>query len=313
MDVRTRFAPSPTGFLHLGNIWVAIWNWLWTRQHDGKIVLRIEDIDRQRSKESYAKALQEDLAWLGLDWDEGPGENFPYGSCVQSERLDRYEMILQAWKRAGRVYPCYCNRARLLQIASAPHEGESRPLYDGRCRNLSEKERKAQKKTPSWRYRMETQTVAYDDLFLGCEKRELAAGADDFVVCRADGMMAYQLAAAADDGAMGITHVFRGRDLADSAFGQIVLLRELGYAPPIYAHLPLLVDAEGIRLSKRQHGITVRELREAGQTPAEILGRLFFLAGAVSKLMPISAEEALRNISFDDCPHLFDAQIVCKM
>ncbi len=313
MDVRTRFAPSPTGFLHLGNIWVALWNWLWTRQHDGKIVLRIEDIDRQRSKDLYAKALQDDLAWLGLDWDEGPGEKFYYGSCVQSERLDRYEMILQAWKRAGRAYPCYCNRARLLQIASAPHEGESRPLYDGRCRNLSEKERKAQKKTPSWRYRMETQTVAYDDLFLGCEKRELAAGADDFVVCRADGMMAYQLAAAADDGAMGITHVFRGRDLADSAFGQIVLLRELGYAPPIYAHLPLLVDAEGIRLSKRQHGITVRELREAGQTPAEILGRLFFLAGAVSKLMPISAEEALRNISFDDCPHLFDAQIVCKM
>ncbi len=313
MDVRTRFAPSPTGFLHLGNIWVALWNWLWTRQHGGKIVLRIEDIDRQRSKDLYAKALQEDLAWLGLDWDEGPGENFPYGSCVQSERLDRYEMILQAWKRAGRVYPCYCNRARLMQIASAPHEGESRPVYDGHCRHLSDQERKAQKKTPSWRYRMETQTVAYDDLFLGNEKRELRAEEDDFVVCRADGMMAYQLAAAADDGAMGITHVFRGRDLSDSAFGQIVLLRELGYAPPIYAHLPLLVDAEGIRLSKRQHGITVRELREAGQTPAEILGRLFFLAGAVSKLMPISAEDALRNISFDDCPHLFDAQIVCKM
>ncbi len=313
MDVRTRFAPSPTGFLHLGNIWGALWNWLWTRQHGGKIVLRIEDIDRQRSKESYAKALQDDLAWLGLDWDEGPGGNFPYGSCVQSERLDRYEMILQAWKRAGRVYPCYCNRARLLQIASAPHEGDARPLYDGRCRNLSEKEREMETKTPSWRYRMETQTVAYDDLFLGCEKRERRAEEDDFVVCRADGMMAYQLAAAADDGAMGITHVFRGRDLLDSAFGQIVLLRELGYAPPIYAHLPLLVDAEGIRLSKRQHGITVRELREAGQTPAEILGRLFFLAGAVSKLMPISAEDALRNISFDDCPHLFDAQIVCKM
>ncbi len=313
MDVRTRFAPSPTGFLHLGNIWVALWNWLWTRQHGGKIVLRVEDIDRQRSKDLYAKALQEDLAWLGLDWDEGPGGNFPYGSCVQSERLDRYEMILQAWKRAGRVYPCYCNRARLMQIASAPHEGESRPLYDGRCRNLSEKEREMETKTPSWRYRMETQTVAYDDLFLGCEKRERRAEEDDFVVCRADGMMAYQLAAAADDGAMGITHVFRGRDLLDSAFGQIVLLRELGYAPPIYAHLPLLVDAEGIRLSKRQHGITVRELCEAGQTPAEILGRLFFLAGAVSKLIPISAEEALRNISFDDCPHLFDAQIVCKM
>lgn len=312
MDVRTRFAPSPTGFLHLGNIWVALWNWLWTRQHGGKIVLRIEDIDRQRSKDLYAKALQDDLAWLGLDWDEGPGGHFPYGSCVQSERLDRYETILQAWKRAGRVYSCYCNRARLLQIASAPHEGESRPVYDGRCRHLSDEEREAQKKTPSWRYRMETQTVAYDDLFLGNKKRKLYAAEDDFVVCRADGMMAYQLAAAADDGAMGITHVFRGRDLADSAFGQMVLLRELGYAPPTYAHLPLLVDAEGVRLSKRQHGITVRELRDAGKTPAEILGRLFFLAGAVSKPVPISAGDALRNISTEDCPRLRDEKIVCQ-
>ncbi len=313
MDVRTRFAPSPTGFLHLGNIWIALWNWLWTRQHDGKIILRIEDIDRQRSKENFAKALQEDLAWLGLDWDEGPGGNFSYGSCVQSERLERYEIVLGEWKQSGRVYPCYCNRARLLQIASAPHEGEARPVYDGHCRRLSEEEREKETKIPSWRYRMETQTVSYDDLFLGHRERELRAGEDDFVVCRADGMMAYQLAAAADDGAMGITHVFRGRDLADSAFGQIVLLQELGYAPPTYAHLPLLVDTEGVRLSKRQRGITVRELRETGRTAAEILGQLFYLAGAIQKTMPVSAEEALRNISFEDCPRLRDEKIVCDI
>ena len=278
----------------------------------GKSSFGIEDIDRQRAKDLYAKVLQDDLAWLGLDWDEGPGGNFFYGSSIQSERLDRYETILQAWKQAGRVYPCYCNRARLLQIASAPHEGEARPVYDGHCRNLSETEREAQKKTPSWRYRMETQTALYDDLFLGNERRELRAAEDDFVVCRADGMMAYQLAAAADDGAMGITHVFRGRDLADSTFGQIVLLRELGYAPPTYAHLPLLVDAEGVRLSKRQHGITVRELWESGRSAADILGRLFYWAGAVSKPIPISAKDALRNISFDDCPRLRDEKIVCQ-
>ena len=312
MGVRTRFAPSPTGFLHVGNIWVALWNWIWTRQHGGKIVLRIEDIDSQRSKDVYAKALQEDLLWLGLDWDEGPGEIFSYGSCVQSERPARYEIILNRWKQAGRVYPCYCNRTRLLQIASAPHAGEARPLYDGRCRNLSEKERETKRKTPSWRYRMERQTVCFDDLFLGREKRELHPGADDFVVCRADGMMAYQLAAAADDGEMGITHVFRGRDLADSTFGQIVLLQELGYMPPTYAHLPLLLDTNGVRLSKRQQGITVRELREKGQAAADILGRLLWLAGAVSKPIPVSAEEALRNISFDDCPRLWGAQMICE-
>lgn len=307
--IRTRFAPSPTGFLHLGNIWVAFANWLWTRQRGGQIVLRIEDIDRQRSKKEFISAAAEDLEWLGLDYDEGPGLSHAYGSAIQSERGDFYNDILHALQKAGRLYPCYCTRARLRGIASAPHPGETAPPYDGRCRNLTEAERARQTKTPSRRFRMEEETVSFTDLLGGRKERTLRAGADDFVLLRADGMLAYQLAAPADDGAMGITHVFRGNDLLESTFGQIVILKTLGFPVPTYAHLPLLVDKDGIRLSKRQKGITIRDLRAAGKTPADIIGRLLHYAGANEKNIPVTAEEALRNISFEDLKNLHRKEI----
>ncbi len=301
MTVRTRFAPSPTGYIHLGNVWVAFLNWLWTRQHQGTIVLRIEDIDRQRCRPIYAEALQEDLTWLGLDWDEGPGASYAYGSAVQSERLDTYQAILDRWKREGRIYPCYCTRARLRQIASAPHPGEEAPGYDGHCRDLSPEERAKETKTPSWRFRMETEAVAFTDLLCGPQRRTLYAGRDDFVLLRADGMIAYQLAASADDGAMGITHVFRGRDLLSSTADQICLLQKQGGSVPVYGHVPLLVDADGVRLSKRQHGITVRDLRAADVSAEKILGKLLFWAGAVPEGTALSAQEALRSIGWEDC------------
>lgn len=310
--IRTRFAPSPTGFLHLGNIWVAFANWLWTRQRGGEIVLRIEDIDLQRSKKEFISAAAEDLEWLGLDYDEGPGLSYAYGSCVQSERGDFYRGILETWRDAGRLYPCYCTRARLRRIASAPHPGETAPPYDGRCRNLTEAERARETKTPSWRFRMEEETVSFTDILCGPQEKKLHAGADDFVLLRADGMMAYQLAAPADDGAMGITHVFRGNDLLDSTFGQIVILKTLGFPIPAYAHLPLLVDKDGIRLSKRQQGITVRDLRAAGKTPADIIGRLLHYAGANEKNLPVTAQEALANISFDDLKNLRRKEITAE-
>lgn len=309
MKIRTRFAPSPTGYIHLGNAWVAFLNWLWTRQHRGTIVLRIEDIDRQRCRPEYVQALMEDLAWLGLDWDEGPGNRYAYGSAVQSERLSFYQAIFKRWKDEGTVYPCYCTRARLRQIASAPHPGEEAPAYDGRCRNLTEEERRKETKPPSWRFRMETTPVRFTDLLCGPQEMVLHAGADDFVLLRADGMIAYQLAASADDGAMGITHVFRGRDLLTSTADQLCLLQKLGYPAPVYAHLPLLADENGARLSKRQHGITIRDLREAGMTAASVIGRLLFWAGAVPKGTAITAEEALRTIAFEDCRALHAPEI----
>ncbi len=298
--------------MHLGNVWIAFLNWLWTKQQGGDIVLRIEDIDRQRCHEEYIRGIEEDLEWLGISYDEGPRGTYSYGRPLQSERFPLYQEILDRWEKAGEVYPCYCTRARLHSISSAPHEGEALPIYDGHCRELTEEERAAMTKAPSWRICMEETCESFTDLFCGTHERKLFPKADDFVVRRADGMVAYQLAVSIDDGAMGITHVLRGNDLLSSTYYQLYLLRKLGHQPPIYGHLPLLVDQTGVRLSKRQQGITIREMKESGMTAADILGKLLYLAGAISKEMPISAEQALREISFGECRNLRQQHIVVK-
>ena len=310
MKIRTRFAPSPTGYMHLGNVWIAFLNWLWTKQQGGDIVLRIEDIDRQRCHEEYIRAIEEDLEWLGLSYDEGPAGNYSYGKPLQSERFPLYQEILDTWYKEGEIYPCYCTRARLHSISSAPHEGETLPVYDGHCRELTDAERAAMTKAPSWRIRMEEVSESFTDLFCGTLERRLFPKADDFVVRRADGMVAYQLAVSIDDGAMGITHVLRGNDLLSSTYYQLYLIRKLGYPVPTYGHLPLLVDQEGVRLSKRQQGITIREMKESGAKAEDIIGRLLYLAGAIPKEMPVSAEKALREISFAECKKLGQTHIV---
>lgn len=310
MKIRTRFAPSPTGYMHLGNVWIAFLNWLWTKQQGGEVVLRIEDIDRQRCHEEYIRAIEEDLEWLGLSYDEGPTGDFSYGKPLQSERFPLYQEILDTWHKEGEIYPCYCTRARLHSISSAPHEGEALPLYDGHCRELTDAERAAMTKAPSWRIRMEETSESFTDLFCGTHERQLLPKADDFVVRRADGMVAYQLAVSIDDGAMGITHVLRGNDLLSSTYYQLYLIRKLGYPVPTYGHLPLLVDQEGVRLSKRQQGITIREMKESGAKAEDIIGRLLYLAGAIPKEMPVSAEKALREISFAECKNLGQKHIV---
>ena len=309
---RTRFAPSPTGYMHLGNIWIAFLNWLWTRQHQGTIVLRIEDIDQQRCRDNYRKAIEEDLVWLGLDYEEGPGGSYSYGEPWQSHRFSLYQTLCDIWQKEGKIYPCYCTRARLHSISSAPHEGEALPLYDGHCRYLTEAERAKQPKKPSWRIRMDDREETFTDLWQGEKTYRLRKERDDFVIRRADGMVAYQLAVSVDDGAMGITHVFRGHDLLSSTFYQTYLIKKLGYVPPTYGHLPLLVDRNGTRLSKRQHGITIRELKEAGYTAADIIGRLLYYGGALTKPMPVSAEEARKNISFADLKNLKKPHIMVK-
>jgi glutamyl-tRNA synthetase len=299
--VRTRFAPSPTGYMHLGNVWVALLNWLYAREHNGQMVLRMEDIDRARCHEEYADALMEDLEWLGLTWDEGPGGTYAYGSAVQTERMDYYRSILDSWVREDRVYPCYCTRARLHSIASAPNLGEERPVYDGHCRYMTEEERKKQTKKPSLRIKVEGPVqISFDDMFHGHQEHCLRSGADDFVVRRADGLMAYQLACAADDAAMGITHVIRGCDLLSSTPIQIYLIRLMGKTVPSYGHVPLLCDSDGIRLSKRQHGITVRELKEKGWTAGDIIGQLLYWGGALEQPEPMTAEDTARTVKIED-------------
>lgn len=307
--IRTRFAPSPTGYMHLGNVWIAFLNWLWTRQHDGQMILRIEDIDEKRCHTMYSQAIEEDLAWLGLDYDEGPGGHYFYGEPIQSHRFSIYREICQNLEDQGAIYPCYCSRSRIHGIASAPHEGDDLPVYDGHCRYLTEEEKAKMTKTPCWRIRMEDTEETFCDMFSGVHRRVLQKEKDDFVIRRADGL-AYQLAVSVDDGAMGMTHIFRGNDLLSSTFYQTYLLHQLGYSIPTYGHLPLLVDSEGIRLSKRQHGITIRELKAQGKQASDIIGLLLYYAGGISKPMAVTAEEAKNNISFDTLKNLDKKHII---
>ncbi|MBD8976113.1 tRNA glutamyl-Q(34) synthetase GluQRS [Veillonella magna] len=285
--MKGRFAPSPTGHIHLGNAWIAMLSYISTRQQQGSYVLRMEDIDYVRAKRSLGEDLLDDLEWLGFDWDEGPRTGGPDGPYWQSERYDRYTEILDAWQEKGRIYPCYCNRARLQSIASAPHPGEPPHSYDGHCRHLSADERKAlcSKKDPSWRLCCDTRSVYFNDTWQGPQLYELQAATHDCVVRRADGMFAYNLAVVLDDAAMGVTEIVRGYDLLDSTPIQLYIYDVLGKEPPIYKHAPLIVDSEGYRLSKRQQSITIRELKASGFSAAMIWGRLALLGGLVDESM----------------------------
>ena len=294
--MRGRFAPSPTGYIHLGNVWTAFLAWLQVRQQKGTLILRIEDIDEQRSKPEYTQAPLEDLAWLGLDWDEGPGKGGPYGPYIQQERYSLYEKALQELQAKHLLYPCYCSRAR-LQAIGAPHEGEHR-LYDGHCYGMPEEQRRQMDRKPSWRVHVPHVSVSFTDGSYGPFSDYLPRVCGDFVVRRADGLYAYQLAVAVDDGSMGITHVLRGRDLLSSTAQQIWLMEVLGYTPPSYTHVPMLIDASGNRLSKRQQGITVRSLRDRGVQADAILSALALAGGLVSERRLYHKGELLRLCNF---------------
>lgn len=302
--MKGRFAPSPTGYIHLGNVWIALLSYLSCKARGGNFVLRIEDIDTQRSKPMYAEALLDDLEWLGFTWDEGPRVGGPNGPYYQSERSSIYESYVTDALAKREVYPCFCNRARIQSIASAPHRGEVVHHYDGLCRRLTEAEREErwQQKMPSWRLAVQDTTISFQDSWAGTYQQNLQSGYDDFVIKRADAMWAYNWAVVIDDMLMGITEVVRGRDLLDSTALQVYLYQYFHHQPPQFKHAPLLVDVDGYRLSKRQASITVRELRQLGYTATQILGTLVVATGLVpSSLVGSSgiALEALREVSLD--------------
>lgn len=296
--VRGRFAPSPTGYMHLGNVWTAFLAWLQVRQKGGRFVLRIEDIDEARSHAEYARAICYDLKWLGLTWDEGPDVGGAYAPYTQQARYGRYARAIGQLAEKGLLYPCFCTRARLMGVG-APHAGEA-VVYDGHCYAMGEAERKAARavRAPSWRVHVPAEEVVFHDMVYGTQKADLAHEVGDFRVRRADGLYAYPLAVAVDDMEMGITHVVRGRDLLAQTPAQIWLIRMLGAAPPAYAHVPMLVDADGNRLSKRQKGLTVRELREAGKSPEAILSALAFAGGLIPERREMALADLVRACDF---------------
>ena len=268
---RGRFAPSPTGDLHLGSAAAALVAWLSARAAGGRLVLRVEDIDTPRVVPGVEQRQADDLAWLGLDWDEGPDVGGAHGPYRQSERHARYEAALARLGAAGLVYACDCSRAEIARVASAPHAGDEGPRYPGTCRHRAPG---AWRRPPALRLRVPDRDVTITDALHGPHTQNVWQTVGDFVLKRGDGAYAYQLAVVVDDLEMAITEVVRGYDLLASAPRQALLAELLGSTPPTFAHVPLVVDADGARLAKRAGGTTIREQRAAGASPDAVVGRL---------------------------------------
>ena len=292
--MRGRFAPSPTGRMHLGNVYSALLSWLSARSQGGEWVLRIEDIDPQRSKAEYAELIKDDLRWLGLDWDE---------LYVQSERYDIYEQHLKRLTDMGITYPCYCTRADIM-ATQAPHESDGRIVYKGTCRPSNKLPHSGGiegGRKPSTRIIVANEDITFCDVHYGEHTVNLAHHCGDFILRRADGAWAYQLAVVVDDALMGITEVVRGSDLLLSAPQQIYLHRTLGYEPPVYCHLPLLCNEAGQRLSKRDKSLDMESLRKSYTAP-QLIGILAHVAGILPEPTPITARSLIPLFSWDKVP-----------
>ncbi|MDE6831188.1 MAG: tRNA glutamyl-Q(34) synthetase GluQRS [Muribaculaceae bacterium] len=274
-----RFAPSPSGRMHLGNIFSAVMSYLSVKSRGGKWILRIEDLDPQRSKEAFSRQIEDDLLWLGLEWDEGGLADIgPDGPYRQSRRSDIYEEYLNRLKATGYTYPCRCTRAEIM-ATQAPHSGDSRVVYGGNCRPATLPAITAEPADPhATRLYVPDREITFVDRTYGVQSTNLATDSGDFIVRRADGAWAYQLAVVVDDALMDVTEVVRGSDLLMSSAQQIYLYHLLGLNAPEWAHVPLLTAADGRRLAKRDRSMAMDSLREL-YTPEQLLGRVARLAG----------------------------------
>jgi glutamyl-tRNA synthetase len=299
--MRGRYAPSPTGDLHLGNLRTALLAWLFARCTDGQFVLRVEDLDRPRVRPGASERMIFDLRWLGLDWDEGPDIGGPYAPYIQSERQEIYMTYLQRLQEKDLIYPCYCSRAEIARAASAPHGNEG-PRYPGACRYLTQAQRKeheANNRRPSMRFRVDdARTVSFTDLLVGPLEQRVQQTVGDFIVCRSDGIFAYQFAVVVDDALTHINQVVRGVDLLESTARQILLFEALGFQVPTFAHIPLLLDEHGKRFSKRTQSAGLEPLRAAGVTPEQIVGQMAAECGLVDRGEQLSAGELAQRYKY---------------
>lgn len=301
--IRGRYAPSPTGDLHMGNLRTALLSWLFARSAGGQYVLRIEDLDQPRTRPGATERILDDLRWLGLTWDEGPDCGGPYAPYTQSERTAIYEDYLQRLQDMGLIYPCYCSRAEIAQAASAPQqdtdEGSLERRYPGTCRHLTaaqRRRREAEGRRPSLRFRVpDERIVSFADILAGPQSQHVQQAVGDFIVRRSDGIFAYQFAVVVDDGLMRINQVVRGVDLLTSTARQILLFEALNFPVPIFIHVPLMLDEQGKRLAKRQSSEGIAPLREAGATPEQIIGQLAATCGLVNPGTPISLPQLARR------------------
>lgn len=284
MNDRGRFAPSPTGELHLGNARTAILAWLWAKSEGGGFTVRVEDLDRPRVRKGLAERQLQDLAWLGLRWDEGPDPNTgadvgARGPYRQSQRSARYAAALE--RLGDHVYECFCSRAEIA-AASAPHgPQDDGPRYPGTCASLTAAQRAERRRirAPALRLRVPEGPVRFHDELQGPQEFDPGAAVGDFVLRRADGIFAYQFAVVVDDAAMGVTQVLRGEDLLPSTARQILLYRLLGFREPRWAHAGLVTSASGERLSKRDRAASLSAVRAAGRDPREVVAGLCAASG----------------------------------
>ena len=288
-----RFAPSPTGSLHLGNLRTAFLAWLFARSAGLRFLVRVEDLDTGRVRPHFEREQLEDLAALGLDWD-GP-------VVRQSERLARYDEALAALDAQGLLYPCYCTRREIREAASAPHGAGAEATYPGTCRDLAPGERERLERggrRPALRLRAGAERVAFTDRLLGpCEDV-----VDDLVLRRNDGEPAYNLAVVVDDAAQDVTQVVRGADLAETTPRQLLVGRLLGLSAPEYAHVPLVLGPDGARLAKRHGAVTLRERAARGEPPARVRGLLAESLGLAGPGEEPAADELLARFDPDQLP-----------
>ena len=300
-----RFAPSPTGRMHLGNVFSALMSWLSVKSRGGQWILRIEDLDPQRSKPEYARQIEDDLLWLGLTWDAGGTAS---GEYVQSNRSAYYQREFDKLQSLGLLYPCYCSRTDIM-ATQAPHESDGRVIYRGTCRPDGSEEKEMWLKqraaacphAPSVRICVPDETISFTDGHYGLQSTNLTRQCGDFIIRRADGAWAYQLAVVTDDALMHVTEVVRGRDLLLSVAQQLFLYRTLGYPVPSFCHLPLLCNESGQRLSKRDASMHLGVLREK-YSAQQLIGLLAHCAGLIDRPAPLSAEELLPYFDWNKIP-----------
>ena len=284
-----RFAPTPSGRMHLGNVFAALVAWLSVRSKNGEMVLRMEDLDTQRTSADFASLLREDLAWLGLTYDR---ETPP-----QSQRTEVYDAYFEKLNQMGLLYPCYCTRSQLHSV-NAPHLSDGTYVYTGTCRNLTAAQRAAFDRKPAWRVKVSDKIWTVEDHVQGHYELNLATDCGDMVVRRADGCYVYQLAVTVDDGEAGVTEVVRGMDLLSSAPRQMYLQELFGFPHPEYGHVPMLLAPDGRRLSKRDRDLDLGELRKHIRSE-QLIGTLAYASGLIDQNVPISAAELAKEFAWE--------------
>lgn len=305
--IRVRFAPSPTGYLHLGNIRTALFNYLFAKKNGGKFILRVEDTDQERSKKEYLESQKQDLLWMGLRWDEGPDVGGDYGPYLQSERMALYQKCIDQLLSEGKAYQCYVTEDEVEEMKHHAKLEHRPPHFDNRGRNFSKEEiaaRKARGIKPTVRFKIEHPELSFHDLVRGDVSFNLDEMVGDFVIQRADGMPTFHMAVVVDDAMMKVTHIIRGEDHLSNTPKHILLQRALGFATPQYGHLSLVHGPGGEPLSKRLSSVSVREFRKGGYLPHALCNYISLLGWA-----PPENREILK---WDELIQEFDIMKVSK-